>query len=456
MKLLKAFSHREQPGINTYFLIFYLCLSILLSAASAKSGGKGIGINNPHANFHANPHANPHTNLSVNPAGIIAGSGGKSANSSFAKQNGTPISHDVTNISAGTGSNGNFAVSTGNTLLVCRPRGNVMVKICPPSGISPTLKPFNHAKKGLPQGGHICLAAGDVFSKAITNLNSLSFSLEVPEPIGAKGANPGHGGNHPKKGCGNPGGGNGRGNWGKGNKGNGVGNTWTGNQGRGVGEGMACGCHAEEPEPPEPPKPPEPSDPPEPPEPPESPGGNEEPYIEPAPLYRPAGWTSEEEEFEKGGCPALMKWLAAELGIEEKNLQISVTEAFIYSTDIQACEAAVELLDRAKILNDPNGTGTAALARVVNKFISQDAPISEEQLAMIAEALAAHTDDGTHYAAAGRWLDALLEYALILKNEMDWSANDATTLVIEKYCTPLVESDNANPLLYVTARLLEI
>jgi hypothetical protein len=453
MKLLKTLSHSEQPETNTYFLIFCLCLNILLATASAKSVGKGIGINNPHANLHANPHANPHTNLSVNPAGIIAGSGGKNINSSFAKQNSAPISHDAGNIGAVTNPKGHLTIPTGDTLLLGRPRSNVIVKICSPSEIRPTINPLKHTNKTHTQGGHICLAAGDIFSKAITNLNSLSISLEVPEPIGAKGANPGHSGNHPNKGYGNPGGGNGRGNWGKGNKGNGFGNTWTGNQGRGVGEGMACGSQPTPPEPPAPPELPAPS---EPPEPPESPGGNEEPYIEPPPLYRPAGWTNEEEEFEEGGCPALMNWLAAELGIEEKNLQVSVAESFIYSTDIQACEAAAKLLDRAKILNDPNGTGVAALTRVVNEFISQDAPISEEQLAMIAEILAAHTDDGTHYAAAGRWLNALLEYVLILKNEMDWSADDVTTLVMDKYCASIQESDNASLMLYVTARLSEV
>ena len=93
---------------------------------------------------------------------------------------------------------------------------------------------------------------------------------------------------------------------------------------------------------------------------------------------------------------------------------------------------------------------------MVNEFIPQDAPVSEEQLAMIVEALAAHTDDGTHYEAAGRWLDALLEYVLILKNEMDWSADNATTFVIDKYFASIQESDDASLMLYVTARLLEV
>jgi len=445
MRLLKTFLNKEQRKTNIYLLICCLCLSLFLSVASAKTEGKGIGINNPHANPYtnplANPHANPHTNLSVNPAGIIAGSGGQRVSLPSTIDN-----PDAVNIGAA-GSNGNFAVSTTDSLLVGRPGSNVMIKICSPSGVGTTLQNLNNTKMGLPQSGQIYLAAGDVFSRAITNLNSLSSTLEVPDPIGAKGPNPGHGGNHPKKGYGNPGGGKGRGNWGKGNKGNGVGNTWTGNQGRGVGEGMAGRVADEEPEP---------QVPPEQPELPDAPGGNEQPYIEPAPLYRPTGYIIEEEELEKGGCPALMKWLAAELGIEEKSLQISVTDAFIYSTDIQACEAAAALLDRAKTLNDPNGTGVAALIRVVNELIPQDAPVSEEQLAMIAEVLAANTGDGTHYAAAGLWLDALLDYFLILKNEMSWSADDATTFVIDKYCTSIKESDNANLMLYITARLLEV
>jgi hypothetical protein len=445
MKLLEVLTQSSKIGINKHLLACFLCLNILLSAASAKSNGKGLGINNPHANPHANLDIKPHSTLHVNPAGIITGTGGKSISPST-NQIGAPINNAVTNMGAVSSPKGHFAISAGDTLILGRSGSNVIVKINPPSVINPVTKGLKKANMIHPQGGHIRLAAGDTFSKAIANIGSLSTSLEVPDPIGAKGANPGHGGNHPNKGYGNPGGGNGKGNWGKGNKGNGFGNTWTGNQGRGVGAGMANSSQSEPTEPPNN----------EPPEPPEPPINNDEPYIEPAPLYRETGRTVEEQEFEKGGCPALMNWLAAELGIEEKSLQISVAEAFISSTDIQACEMAAKLMETARILDDPNGSGVAALVSVVNEYVAEGAPISEEQMALIAAVLAGHTDDDTHYTAAGEWLDALVEYVSILKDEMGWSAEDATALVMDKYGAPIKESDNASLMLYVVACLLEV
>jgi hypothetical protein len=446
MKLLKVLTQSSKTGINKHLLACCLCLNILLSAASAKSNGKGIGINNPHANPHANLDIKPHSNLHVNPAGIITGTGGKSIRPST-NQIGAPINNEVTNMGAVSGPKGHFKVSAGDTLFLGRSGSNVIVKINPPSVIGSVTPGLKKANMIHPQGGHIRLAAGDIFSKAIANIGSLSSTLEIPDPIGAKGANPGHGGNYHLKGYGNPGGGNGKGNWGKGNKGNGFGNTWTGNQGRGVGAGMAKSSQSDPTEPPnnnEPPVPPEP------------PIHNDDPYIEPAPLYRETGQTAQEQEFAKGGCPALMNWLAAELGIEEQSLQISVAEAFTSSTDIQACEMAARLMETAGILNDPNGSGVAALASVVNEHVAVGTPISEEQLAQIAAALANHADDDTHYTAADQWLDALVEYISILKDEMGWSAEDAMALVMDKYGTPIKESDNASLMLYVVARLSEV
>lgn len=440
-------SQRCRFGINVYFLTCGLFLNILLSAALAEPGGKGKGIgrNNPHANPHANLHINPHGNIrgrsglapattgSVNPAGVIVGSGGAKINGAGAMTSqglhlvGTKVSY----ISTVTSSSGYVVMTAGNNVFLGQPGSNVVLKLNSQQ---------NHiaghvAKVKVAGGKKLILAAGDIFSQAIANLSSLPTSLDVPDPIGAKGPNPVHGGSHPDKGDGNPGGGNGNGHWGEGNQGNGVGNTWTGNQGRGVGEGMAGGSKPEPPEPPEPPV------------------DNGEIYIEPAPLHREAGGAPEEEEFAEGSCPALMNWLAAALGIEEKMIQIAVAATFICSTDIHPCEMAARLQDAAKILEDPNGTGVAALARVVNEFIAQDAPISEEQIALIATALASHTDEGTHYAAAGRWLDALVEYVSILEDEMGWSADDAVTLVMDKYGAPIKESDDASLIAYVEARL---
>ncbi|MDH4240656.1 MAG: hypothetical protein OEW48_13940, partial [Phycisphaerae bacterium] len=78
MKLLRNSSQGYQPGIKTYLSACCLFL-IFLSAALAKSEGKGFGINNPHANPNASLHVNPHSNPHVNPAGIITGTGGTSA-----------------------------------------------------------------------------------------------------------------------------------------------------------------------------------------------------------------------------------------------------------------------------------------------------------------------------------------------------------------------------------------
>ncbi len=116
---------------------------------------------------------------------------------------------------------------------------------------------------------------------------------------------------------------------------------------------------------------------------------------------------------------------------------------------------AAGLINAAQSLNNPNGTGVAALEQVVNEFLTEGTPVSEEQMTLIAAALADHTDDGTHYAAAGQWLDALVKYVSLLVNEMGFSAEDATALVMDKYGAPINDSDDADLLVaYIDARLL--
>ncbi len=438
MKLLRKSSQRYQPGIKTYLLACCLFL-ILLSAALAKSKGNGIGINNPHAN--------PHASLHVNPASIITGTGGTSAGSPATNQRGALVSHEVTNMG---GPKKHFVVKDGDSLFLGLSGSSVVVQIGAPSWLG-------NANKTHPQGGHICLGAGDAFSIAIANLDSLATTLEVPNPIGAKGPNPTHGGQHPNKGGGNPGGGNGKGGWGQGNNGNGLGNIWIGNRGHGVGEGMAGGTHTPL-EPPDPTNPPEPSGPPEPPGPPKPPGPPEPPVQpDPAPLYRLGDLPLEEEEFENGGCPALINMLAAELGVDEENLQISIANAFISSTNIQACKVAAGLMNAADTLKDPDGSGVASLEQVINEFITEGAPVSEEQMTLIAAAFADHTGDSTHYAAAGQWLDALVKYVSILTNDMGFSAEDATAFVMDKYGAAINDSDDASLLVaYIEANLLAV
>lgn len=172
----------------------------------------------------------------------------------------------------------------------------------------------------------------------------------------------------------------------------------------------------------------------------------------PPPLYEEAGQPAEEQEFGEGGCPALMNWLAGELGIEEDEIEVAVGNAFAYSTDIQPCEACARLKDAATILADEEGTGVAGLVQVVNEFVATPAPPSEEQMASIATAFADHTDDGTYYAAAGAWIDALVEYVGILTFEMGYSAEESTGYA-NKYIGPVTDTGNASLVAYVQARL---
>jgi hypothetical protein len=443
MNLFRRFFTRDCFR-QVMFNIGVLCLVVVcykvfsISPSATQAGPKGQGLALGHANGNG-PQINPHGSLNgngafggLNPAGITVGAGGPKGNQGLG---------GISTTSFNTGSAANPKVHVisggGNQMHVGKPNSNVLVKIASMPANSSAINQVKNKCAGHPSGKWIVLAAGDMFSGAIDNLSSLSASLTVPDPIGAKGPNPAHGGSHDKKGGGNPGGGNGNGHWGQGNNGNGVGNIWTGNQGRGVGEGMAGGRKPEPPEPPAPPVPPK--------------NNNDgEEFIEPAPLYREAGLPAEEQEFEEGGCPALMNWFANELELEGKN-QISIDNAFTFSTDIPPCDLSARLKDAAGILADP--CGVAALAEVVNEFVAPEVPISDEQMAMIAAALASHNDDGTLYAEASRWLDALAEYIGILNNEMGWPISNSIAFVLDKYGSPITQIGDVNLIAYIQARL---
>jgi len=453
MNLLRRFSIRYcfrqvmlYLAVCCLLVVCCMIFSISPSAIQAGPKGKGLALGHAHGNPHANPQLNPHGSLSgggasfltggrVNPAGIKVGTG------SGAKQGLGPMG--TTSFNTGSVANPKVHVisGAGNQMLVGKPNSNIVVKIASMPANSSAINQVKNKCSNHPSGKGIVLAAGDIFSGAIDNLSSLSASLAVPDPIGAKGPNPVHGGSHANKGDGNPGGGNGKGHWGQGNSGNGVGNIWTGNQGHGVGEGMAGGRRPDTPEPPNPPEPPEPPVPPK---------NNGEINGESAPLYREAGQVAEEEEFEEGGCPALMNWLANELELDGES-QLSIDNAFLYSSDIQPCELCARLKDAAAILADP--FGVAALAQVVNEFAAPEAPISDERMALIAAALVGHTDDGTHYAEASRWLDALVEYIGILNNEMGWPISHCVAFVLDKYGKSIEQTGDVNLIAYIQARL---
>ncbi len=169
--------------------------------------------------------------------------------------------------------------------------------------------------------------------------------------------------------------------------------------------------------------------------------------------------------WEPAGCPALMNWLAKELGVARGELQNYVLHAYSeaesavssktgsgYKAGMQFCQACARLMDAAAILQDPDGIRVSALQRVISEFVAAEAPPSEEQMALIAAAFAQHVDDGTHYAAAGQWMDALADYVSILSSEIGYPGEDLVAAV-EKYFTPITEAGNASLTAFVEATL---
>jgi len=172
-----------------------------------------------------------------------------------------------------------------------------------------------------------------------------------------------------------------------------------------------------------------------------------------APLYTPAAPGLEPIDLEVSGCPALVKWAAAELGTNERMIQIWMASALASARDIQPCDACANLQAAATILKDEGGTRLAALVDVVNEFASSDAPPTEEQMASIADAIANDIEGNIQYASAKEYIDALAAYVGILNTEMGFSIADAMQLATDNYVAPLAEGDNVGVAAYVAAQL---
>jgi hypothetical protein len=161
-----------------------------------------------------------------------------------------------------------------------------------------------------------------------------------------------------------------------------------------------------------------------------------------------------------------MQWLANELGLCEGDPQRGGDEsrcqelaqaylagAFLQSTDLRPHQAATQLRNLVEILHDTGGTRIAALGRVVNEFSQPSMPPSPEQFASISQAFAQHTNDGTHYAAAGQWLDALTEYVAILNTEIGWSEDESIAFVMGKYGTAITDAGDVSVTAFIQMHL---
>ncbi len=156
------------------------------------------------------------------------------------------------------------------------------------------------------------------------------------------------------------------------------------------------------------------------------------------------------EPLELEGCPALMQAAAGEIGVTADTIQISVGRALAANPNIQPCEACQGLVNSAAVLGDPAGTRLAAMSQVLNQFVTGPTPPGPAQMASIRMALAEHVNDGTFYAAARQWDDALAAY-IGAAVELGLAQEDTITAVA-KY----VSADDAALSAYVALRLSEL
>jgi len=170
------------------------------------------------------------------------------------------------------------------------------------------------------------------------------------------------------------------------------------------------------------------------------------PYIAPAPGL-------ERVEFDISGCPALVKWAAAELGIDERVVQIWAANTLASSHDIQPCDACQKLKNVAAILRDDGGTRINALAQVVGQYASSTAPPTPEQMASVADVISRNAQANNQYAAAGEYLDAIVAYVGILNNDLAFSTEESIMFAVDKYVAPLAEDQNAGLAVFLAARL---
>ncbi len=166
--------------------------------------------------------------------------------------------------------------------------------------------------------------------------------------------------------------------------------------------------------------------------------------IQAAPL-----WLETDMEF--SGCPALMKWVAAELGVPGDEIQIYVVNTRTNFRDINPCDMCARLQSAALILHDREGIRLSALMEIVDEIAQPGAPISPEQMMQVAQRLA-EPEPGSIYERAAEYLNAAETYVKILTDDFGYSTEGSFTLAA-KYIGTIDDLETAD---YVTARLIAV
>ncbi|MFH1371846.1 MAG: filamentous hemagglutinin N-terminal domain-containing protein [Planctomycetota bacterium] len=152
------------------------------------------------------------------------------------------------------------------------------------------------------------------------------------------------------------------------------------------------------------------------------------------------------------GCPALTQAAAAELGIAKETLQVGIGNALALNPSLQPCEACASLINAAKILRDEDGSRMAAMVQAFNAMAPANAPMTPETEASIAMAFE-NAPEGSQYALAKEYIDAFVQYASVLDNQLGSPVGDSLAFVMGKYGAGITESNNNNVAAYVVTRL---
>jgi hypothetical protein len=131
----------------------------------------------------------------------------------------------------------------------------------------------------------------------------------------------------------------------------------------------------------------------------------------------------DQSEVEEPDMEAIMK-LLDELGI---GVQPFLARAYRPSlnTDLSLLKAAEKLLRLGPILEDADGARIAALVPLIRGISETPVPVEEQMTSFVQEL--ARQD------LAGQWINALVEYAAILNNDIGLPADDSVARIMVRY-----------------------
>lgn len=95
------------------------------------------------------------------------------------------------------------------------------------------------------------------------------------------------------------------------------------------------------------------------------------------------------------------------------------------NTDLSLLKAAEKLLRLGPILEDADGARIAALVPLIRGISETPVPV-EEQMTSFVQELA-------RQELAGQWINALVEYAAILNNDIGLPADDSVARIMVRY-----------------------